>query len=221
MRLNFQYGTRSISIPNGAPEFTTTGIDLAAYRLTVDNYDNTGTLVVDGNSSLTYGSMLDLQGQGTGMLPPGPLENNGFMNLYASTLTAGAITGDGIIAATRSTIDASSCVSSEMIVLHSAYLDIGGQNPTAHNPGMNFLAPVEGFDSSDSINLENTHATFEVFFRQSGALYLFDGPQMVAHMTVHGSPTVYATQNAPLYGAPSINLTATNPWGHAIPVATI
>lgn len=219
--MDYKFGTGNIHIPMWTHAYSTSNLDLTAYRLTVYNYDNTGTFEIDGNSWLQYGSYLGLQSQGTGSLPGGTLINNGSMTLTDSTLQVGAIEGRGLIFANRSTIDASSSPTSETILMRSAYLDIGG--PGAVNPGMQFLAPIADFDLSDSINLENTHATMEVYFRQSGNFYLFDGAQMVANMHISGPglPTIYATQITPAFGAPSVNLTTTNPWGHALPRTVI
>jgi hypothetical protein len=223
MKIDYKYGAGSINIPMGTPTLACAGVNLHAYRLTVYDWADTGTLVINGNSTLDLSSYLNLQGQGTGSLPPGPLVNNGTMTMSDSTLRVGALGGKGKIFANRSTIDACSAPTSETIVMRSSYLDIGG-DANDPNPGMRFLAPVAGFDASSTINLEETHATMEVYFKASGALFLFDGPTMVANMHVSGSPTsptVYATQNTPAFGAPSVTLSATNPWGHAMPMTVV
>lgn len=220
MDIAYAYGTGTMTIPMGTPTLPASSVKLAAYRLTVYDWADTGTLAINGNSTLLYGSCLTTQGQGTGGLPPAPLANNGVMRLQDSTLQIGAIKGTGQIVADRSMVRATSATTSETINVHSSQLDIGYGSHAA-DPGMQFLAPVTGFDDSSRITLENTHATLEVYFRASGALFLFDGVQMVANMHVSGSPTIYASQITPVAGAPSVLLSSTNLGVHGIPATVI
>lgn len=218
----YSYGSGSIYIPNPAPPtYSTFGYNLTGYKLTFyDPYD-ASTVALNGNTML-YNSDLTIADQSLGIGTPGPLQNNGSLYVMASTLTAGTLSGHGSVIAYQGGLNiASAPTTSETIQIHSSALHIGaGGIP---NPGMQFLAPVTGFDTSSVISLEDTAATLEVYFRQSGALYLFDGPNMVAHMTVKGSPTVYATQLNESHGAPTVALSAydTSFMRGAIPMALI
>lgn len=214
MDINRSFGTGTMTIPMGTPTLAANSLQLVAYRLTVYDWADTGTLKITGNSLIRYGSELDTQGQGTGGIGAGPLENDGIMTLRASTLKIGVLKGHGSINAYASTIDVLSAPTSETIQLRSSYLDIGTAGQP--DPGMQFLAPIH-VDGFSNISLEDTHATLEVYFRSSGALFLFDGSQMVANMHITGSPNLYAEQVTPAYGFPSVTISSTN-LGHALPM---
>ena len=199
---------------------TTTGIHLGqAAQLTVDAWlGSSSKLIVQGNSSLSQAASLSVNTVGAPSVPLGTIENDGLMKLNASNLTAGALTGQGVIRATNdSTIQLSSASAGETIQLTSAHLAIAGTlaPPTITGNGLNFLAPIKDFGASSTITLYNTQATSEIFAKTSlkaGELFLYNGSTLVADLHISGQAHIYATQQFS-----SVVLTPYDS-GHSLPI---
>jgi hypothetical protein len=204
--------------PQSTAEIVTPGISADATTITVST--ETAVLVVNGNSNLTNGATLNLIGAyRTPSEVSGPIQNNGVMNLYASTVEFGALSGTGsIVASGGSTLDIQSAGAGITIELQGSHLMIGGQ---ANAPGgMSFLAPIS-MDSASSITLALTPATSEVL-KHAGAMlsevFLYNGTTEVAALKVSGVSNVYATESGS--GASAMTLLSTTHSSGSLPIVT-
>lgn len=105
-------------------------------------------------------------------------------------------------------VQGAATATNETISLTSGHLYIGNGGALA-DPGRQFLAPITMYSAS-TVTLEDTKATSEVFWKQTGQLDLFDKSSLVAQLTVHnasGGP-IWAT-SVDFGGVPSVMLTAT------------
>lgn len=140
-------------------------------------------------------------------------------------LTVGSLSGHGSIAVdSQSTLCIQSGVAptSETITLQSGHLCIGEGGAVA-NPALQFLPPVT-MDSASSIELNDTSATAEVYWKNTGQLDLFNGRfGLVAALNVHSSSgTPIWAQQVDYGGVPSMLLTASpSPLGWHVPVYTL
>ncbi len=216
-------GSVLIGYPGQPVTVTTTGIDLAGGQLQVSLFVNDDAhWMIDGNSSLTDGAVLDAQDTGTASLPRADLQNDGTMVVNAATLAVGNLTGQGVVEATGgSSVTVLTASASETIALMAGHLYVGGA-PIYASTAMQFLAPVTQFGATSAITFDDTQATSAVFEKSAataGQFLLYDGASLVADVSISGQAHIYAS-DTPNGSAPgSVTLTAYDT-GHSIPVTT-
>nr|WP_294520765.1 hypothetical protein [uncultured Rhodopila sp.] len=212
-----------VGYPGQTVNVVTNGIDLThAQMIVAEIIYGTESLAIHGTSNIRAGSTLAVQDVGTASLPRGALENDGRMNLDASTLAVGSVIGHGVVRATgNSIISTLFAGSSETIQLVAGHLDIGG-SPIGTSTAMQFLAPITEFGRTSEISLNDTHATSEVFAKSgptAGELFLYDGSALVADLHISGQAHIYAQQTPVAGSGDSVVLTAYDS-GHSLPVVT-
>jgi hypothetical protein len=184
----------SAPAPGAVGTIIAAGVQATATTVSV-SFSNSGTLVLNGNSSLSQGATLTVLGAYRAPAPFfGQLENNGAMSVTGTPTTKamvniGTLSGTGHIAAVNATLNIQAATG-DQIQLTTSQLDIGGQGAFAANAGasggMSFAAPIT-MDDASTITLFNTTATSEVLMEHAGritAVDLYNGTTEVAALNV-------------------------------------
>ena len=188
--------------PQQVSEVVTTGVKATGTTITIPN--ESGGLVVNGNSSLTASATLNLIGAyRTPSEIAGPLQNNGVMTVNDSSVEVGTLSGNGSMNASNgSTLSIQTSGVGTTIHLRSSHLFIGGLAGLAGGRpglpgGMSFLAPIT-MDQASAITLNDTQATSEIVNQVGGSIrevFLYNGATEVADLKIRGVSNLYATEN--------------------------
>jgi len=205
---------------DGTPSVTMAGIQASGSQLLILSYQGRAVTVA-GDSSLTNGASLTVQGFTGGEVPLAHFENDGIMSVDASSASLGDLSGQGIVRVTHGgSLAVAGATAGETIQLQSGHLDIlaGRYRPA-------FLAPITDFGANSSINIRSAQVTpgtdvREVFAMSgptSGELLIYKGTRVAVDLRISGQSHIYASYGSA--GGGEIVLTA-NDTGHSIPIAT-